>query len=261
MKQVLTQVMPVAETQIDNGVARAARIDNLREWVVQRGCYSKAQNLEIYETWFRPAPRYLFRAVDRKYGIRAQPFADVGCYYGANLVNAPAGSYGIETDSKAAHFAQCLGLPVHNLTVTKDDLSHLPKVKSLWCSAVIEHVDSPHNFLRELNSLLVDGGIMVMYAPTIPLIPALRKLPGVGKYFSAYVAADHVSAFTPRTLAFTCERAGFEVLEMSPFLPGALALLNRVPPFPSLISGSMCICRKVPGWTYPQKSSRLPVAG
>lgn len=126
----------------------------LRDYIVRHGCYSQEENLRIYEKWFAAAPRYLFRAVDRKYGLTQKVLCDVGCSYGMNLLFCVPGSYGIEIDGYAVAFARSLGLTVYQRDVLNDDLSDLPKVEAIWCSAVLEHVDSPHMFLRKLHLLL-----------------------------------------------------------------------------------------------------------
>ena len=71
-------------------MARRTRVTNqpsLQEFVVQKGCYSSEENLRIYNKWFATAPRYIFRAVDRKYHLTDQILCDVGCAYGMNLVS------------------------------------------------------------------------------------------------------------------------------------------------------------------------------
>lgn len=229
---------------------------DVKKLVLERGCFAPEENERIYWKWFHGAPRYLFRAVDRKYGLTHARFADVGCSYGMNLLHAAAGSFGIEYDDREAAFAQGLGLPVVHRDAMKDDLSDLPRVEAIWCAAVLEHVDAPHVFLRKLHRLLAPGGLVAVFVPTIPLFPFLGRLPGVGGYFKGYTAMDHVNAFTPATLAFTCERAGFRTLEVAPFYPGPLRLLDHVPGLSRLIDGAVYVGRAVADWEYPTKSSR-----
>jgi SAM-dependent methyltransferase len=229
---------------------------DVKSLVLERGCFDAKENERIYWKWFHGAPRYLFRAVDRKYGLTRVPLADVGCSYGMNLLHCAPGSYGVEIDDKEAAFAKGLGLPVVHRDAMRNDLTDLPRVEALWCAAVLEHVDAPHVFLRKLYRLLVPGGLVAVFVPTIPLVRVLSKLPRVGGYFNGHVAMDHVNAFTPSTLAFTCERAGFRTLEVSPFYPGPLRLLNHVPPFSRLIDGCVYVGRAIPDWEYPEKSSR-----
>lgn len=203
--------------------------EELRDYLLTHGCYSQEENLRIYEKWFAAAPRYLFRAVDKKYNITKKILCDVGCAYGMDLVFCAPGSYGIEIQEHEVKFALSLGLTVYQRDVLRDDLSDLPKVEVVWCSAAVEHVDSPHILLRKIHLLLKPDGLLALYAPTIPLLPWLRHLPRLGRYFSGHTAADHINAFVPSTLRFFCERAGFKTIEVSPFYPGPLRLLNRVP--------------------------------
>jgi 2-polyprenyl-3-methyl-5-hydroxy-6-metoxy-1,4-benzoquinol methylase len=230
--------------------------EELRKYVLKHGCYAPDENLRIYEKWFANAPRYLFRAVDKKYHITESILCDVGCSYGMNLFFCAPGSYGIDIDEYAIRFAKSLGLCVFQKDIVNDDISDLPKAEVIWCSAVLEHVDCPHIFLRKLHILLKPNGLLVLYVPTIPLLPFLAHLPKMGRYFSGHRAADHVNAFTIHTIRFFCERAGFQTIEVSPFLPGPLALFNKVPLLNSLIDGCVYIGRAIEGWEYPDKATR-----
>lgn len=228
----------------------------LKAHVAQKGCFSSEENLRIYEKWFATAPRYLFRAVDRKYGLGNRVLCEVGCAYGMNLVFCKPGSYGLEVEENEVRFAQSLGLQVYRRDVLEDDLSDLPRAEAVWCSAVLEHVDSPHTFLRKLHGLLVDGGILLVYVPTIPISSHLQHLPWIGRYFRGHLAADHVNFFTPDTLRLTCERAGFGTLEVSPFYPHLLRVLNDLPGFRRLIDGCVYVGGKIANWQYPPKATR-----
>lgn len=229
---------------------------SVRDLLLERGCFDRPENERIYRKWFQGAPRYLFRAVDRRYGLTDARLADVGCSYGMNLLHCAAGSYGIEYDEREARFAKGLGLPVFRRDALLDDLSDLPRVQAVWCAAVLEHVDAPHDFLRRLYELLAPGGLLVVFVPTIPLFRVLGRLPRVGGYFNGHVAMDHVNAFTPDTLGFTCERAGFHTLEISPYYPGPLKIFNRMPGFSRLIDGCVYVGRSIAEWEYPEKASR-----
>jgi SAM-dependent methyltransferase len=218
----------------------------LRAHVIKHGCYSREQNLQIYERWFSNAPRYVFRAVARKYGITKKALCDVGCAYGANLFYCAPGSYGIEIDKARSEFARSLGLTVYQLNVTEDELAQLPRVEAIWCSAVLEHVYAPHTFLKKLLTLLKAGGLLALYVPTIPLFSSLKKLPKLGKYVSGYAAKDHITAFVPATLQFTCERAGFKTVAVCPFYPGLLRVFDHIPVFNRLTGRCVYIGKKEP---------------
>src|SRR5215470_411563 len=156
---------------------------HLREFVLRYGCYSAQENEEIYRRWFAEAPRYLFRTVDKKYGLSTKLLCDVGCSYGMNLLFCSPESYGIEIEHYVVNFAEGLGLTVYERDIINDDICDLPKADVVWCSAILEHVDSPHILLRKLHQLLKPQGLLAVYVPTLPLISALKHIPVLGKYF------------------------------------------------------------------------------
>jgi len=230
--------------------------EDLRAYLLAHGCYSQAENDRIYTRWFADAPRYLFRAVSEKYDLTGRPLCDVGCGYGMNLAFCSPTSYGIELQDYEVRFARSLGLTVFGRDVIHDDLSDLPRPEAAWCSSVLEHVDSPHILLRKLHGLLVPGGLLAVYVPTLPLLPELMHLPRVGRYFVGHTHSDQISAFVPATLRFACERAGFRTLEVSPFYPGPLRVLNRVPGANRIIDGAIYVGRAIAGWDYGGASTR-----
>lgn len=226
--------------------------DRLRDHVLQRGCYSPAENERIYQKWFASAPRYRFRAVNRKYGLTRGVLCDVGCAYGSNLVFCSPESYGIEIEPYEVNFARSIGLTVYQMDVIQADFTGLPRVDAIWNSATLEHVTAPHIFLRKLHQLLKPDGLLAIYVPTLPPLAWLRGLPRIGRYVSAYRHDDHINAFTPAVLRFLCERAGFRTLEVSPFYPGALAALNPL----HLLDGCIYVGRKLDPWDYPPLATR-----
>lgn len=226
--------------------------ENLKQHITAHGCYSERENERIYHKWFATAPRYLFRAVDRKYHITDQTVCDVGCAYGSNLVFCSPESYGIEIEAYETEFAASIGLTVHTMDVITADFSSLPKVDVVWNSATLEHVEAPHIFLRKLHMLLKPRGLLAIYVPTIPWLSFLGRVPPLKKYLTGYVHGDHINAFVPSTLRFFCERAGFETVEVSAFYPGILAPLSHI----KLIDGCVYIGRKIEGWEYAPNATR-----
>jgi SAM-dependent methyltransferase len=162
----------------------------------------------------------------------------------------------IEVDKEKVEFAQKIGLKIYNIDIGKEDISLLPKVEAIWCSHVLEHVDSPHVFLRKLHQLLKPGGLVVLFVPTMPLVPILQHVPILGKLVKGYDVDDHINAFIPKTLQFFCERAGFETIEVSPFYPGILNVLNKLPVFNRFVSRCTYIGQKIEDWEYPSEATR-----
>ena len=234
-------------------------LDDLQKHILDNGVFTREENLRIFNKWFKDAPRYMYKAVNRKYRIANKITCDVGCTYGMNLVFAAAGSYGVEIEEYPARFAKSIGLEVERRNIF-DDISDLPKVEVVWCSAVLEHVESPHIFLRKLHQLLIPNGMVIVFVPTVPAFPALRYLTPIKKYLTGHLYSDHINAFTPETLRFFCERAGFKTIETSPFYPFPLSPLNHVPFVKGLIDGSVYIGEKIENWEYPIPNSTRRVA-
>lgn len=204
-------------------------IQDLKDFIIKNGCFSEEENLQIYEKWFANGPRYLFKAVDKKYKITSKILCDIGCAYGTNLIYCAQGSYGIEIDKRKVEFAKSIGLMVYERDFLKDDISELPKADIVWCSAVLEHVESPYIFLKKICHILRPNGLIVIYVPTIPLFPKFSSIPWIKKYISGFNNQDHINAFVPSTLKFICERAGFYTIEVSPFYPSFFSAFNKIP--------------------------------
>lgn len=229
---------------------------DMRQQILENGCYSPAENERIYRKWFAAGPRHQFQAVNKKYHLTQKVICDIGCSYGMNLLYCQPGSYGIEVDKYPVNFARSLGLTAYEIDFMSGDIDMLPKVDVVWCSAVLEHIESIHSFLRRLSFILKSGGLVVIHVPTIPLMPFLRHIPGLSRYTTAHLYSDHINAFTPATLRFFCERAGYQTLEVSPFMPMPLALFNHVPLLNQLVDGVTLIGRKIEDWDYPSGASR-----
>jgi len=228
----------------------------MRENILKRGCYSDEENNRIYEKWFAPGPRQKFQAVNRKYRLEDKVICDIGCGYGMNLPYCQPDSFGIDIATYESDFAKSIGLNIYRRDFLHDSIDDLPKVEAVWCSAVLEHVESIHVFLRKIALLLVESGLAVIYVPSIPLAPMLQIIPFLRQYTTGYLYSDHINAFTPSTLRFFCERAGFETLEVSPFLPGAASVINHVPLLNRIVDGCVYVGRKIADWEYPAGATR-----
>jgi SAM-dependent methyltransferase len=228
----------------------------LREHLLEHGAFSRAENERIWTSYFRGAPRHLFRETDRRFGLTKMRLCDVGCFYGENLVFCSPGSYGLEVVERCATFARSIGLEVHARDVVAEDVRDLPKAEAVWCSAVLEHVESTHTLLRKLHHLLEPGGLLALYAPTIPLFPAAGRLPRVGKLARGYQHSDHINAFVPQTLRFICERAGFRTVDVSPLYPRPLSALERVPLAKRLVGFAVYVGTAIGDWEYAENATR-----
>ena len=224
----------------------------LKDFIINNGCFSKEENTRIFNKWFSNGPRYYFKVAAKKLNFKDKCVCDLGCAYGTNLVNLKNNSYGIEINKDMFSFVKSIGLEVYNIDFISGDISKLKKPDVIWASAILEHIDSPHIFLRRCFNLLKDDGLICIYVPIIPFFTFLEKIPLISKFFISYTHGDHINAFTQKTLKFFCKRAGFEIIDIGPFYPYIGSLLNLF----NITGMCFCICKKINNWEYPLNSTR-----
>lgn len=245
------------------GIAGVTSSHALERHILDNGCYDKDENRRIYTKWFsggRPRDR-VFAYLDDKLGLATGSLCDVGCGYGATLVHAGPGSYGIELEDYQAAFGRSVGLSIHTRNVITDDLTDLPRVDTVWCAAMLEHVDAPHIVLRRLYYLLKPGGRIVLIVPCAPPALWIRHAPGLNRFYRDH--DDHINSFSPASLARFCERAGFRELWTFRY---STPLINRLktipvwatryPPFSWIAQSIVYVGRGIPDWDYPPKATR-----
>jgi SAM-dependent methyltransferase len=230
------------------------------EHVVAHGAFSPDENREIFRANYEHPRHQMFVRLAEEFGLRDKIVCDAGCGYGANLAYCGPGSYGIDISDRAVTFCRSLGFAVHKHDIVEDDLSGLTRADVVWNSATIEHVDSPHIFLRKLHGLLKPGGLMFL------------EVPLTGSYRYGYVrflpsptkqSGDHINAFTPTTLRFFCERAGFvtqtvrrwssKLQRLAPTLP---VWAHQIVPLAPVADRILYIGTRPHTWEYPAKARR-----
>lgn len=213
-------------------------------------------------------PRLRLRPALQRYRLDRLRVLDVGCAYGGNVPFFGPSSFGVEIEARQVAAGRALGLPIAACNVFDDsffELTDFEGYDAIWSYAVIEHVAEPHTFLMRLRSRLKDSGLILLGAPTIPAHPRLasigqalmRRAFGTRLDFS-YQAADHVNAFTQATLAFTVERAGFDIDYAGPMLCAGELPDRLAAPLARLFLDDECliVARKRPNFQYPEKATR-----
>ena len=163
---------------------------------------------------------------------RNKKVLDLGCGVGRYLEKFSQASVGI--DQSVANINQCRK---RGLTVLKANLNKkLPLQKEefevVFASHIIEHLDSPLNFLKESNRVLEEKGIIIL---GLPIEKSLARILG-DHYFKDH--PDHLYGFSIETMKSLLHLAGFSLEEVYldlnlvgrlPFLNFLLDLVNRLP--------------------------------
>jgi 2-polyprenyl-3-methyl-5-hydroxy-6-metoxy-1,4-benzoquinol methylase len=142
-------------------------------------------------------------------GAKDKSLLDVGCATGALLEYAAGRGYrvqGVEVCEPAARYGR-ENRGVEIVVGTLDEVALTEQFSAVHFSHVIEHVPDPRKFLRQVQSLLLPGGLMVVVTPNTSGLQA--KLFGA-QWRSAI--ADHVHLFSRRNLRTILESEGFSVL-------------------------------------------------
>lgn len=136
---------------------------------------------------------------------------EVGCSFGGFLYQLQCLGWktrGLEFNARAAEFAtRALGLEVVTGTIENADLAP-GTLDCVVMRMVLEHIASPVDCLAKLGAAMRPGGQLVLAVPNIDC-PEFRMF---GKYSYFLHVPQHMSHFTPESLARALSLAGF-VLE------------------------------------------------
>jgi 2-polyprenyl-3-methyl-5-hydroxy-6-metoxy-1,4-benzoquinol methylase len=95
------------------------------------------------------------------------------------------------------------------MDLTKD-LTHLKKYDVILAGEIIEHMENPYHFLRNIKNLAHAGTILILSTPNILNIPTLFfEYLNSEKYF---FSKDHTYYFSPRWLKRMLELTGWNLL-------------------------------------------------
>jgi SAM-dependent methyltransferase len=225
----------------------------IRKFVKEHSPYDKEETNRILNKFFRSVPATV-RILVGDYRFDSKKVLDIGCSYGQNLLYWREDSEGVEIQEHVARLVRSLGRIVHTLNV-EDGFAGLKteNYDAVHTTNLIEHLLSPHLFLMRVHRLLKPGGILAVGCPVVPPFPfrGLWKMFG----YRGWLAVEHISFFTSRTLRLTLERAGFRLVHQ--YFPGFYRISADLSVWSTSI-GVQClsVCEKVDGFKY--NSKRLP---
>ena len=206
----------------------------------------------ILRDFFVPARAVRF--VCEAHDLDRKAVLDIGCSHGQHLVHFGPGSAGIDAVASNVEFSRALGFEVAlaNVEDGLPDLGH--RFEAIFCSNLLEHLVAPHLFLLRLHALLEPESKLFIHVPTMPPLPLVDRLLKRAIGHNGYLASEHINAFTPRTLAFTVERAGFVVEDVVFVGARGRRLLGLGEPlFRELGITAMAVARRNPSFSYPEK--------
>lgn len=199
-------------------------------------------------------PSRAVRFVCESHRVDRLAVLDVGCGHGQHLVQFGPGSVGVDAVGRNVEFCRALGFEAHVANV-EDGLPDLGRsFDAIFCSNLLEHLVAPHLFLLRLHARLTARGQAFIHVPTMPPLPIADRLIKRIIGHNGYLASEHINAFTPRTLQFTLERAGF-VVEDLVFVGarGHPILRWGEPLFREIGISVLAVARRDPSFSYPDK--------
>ena len=225
---------------------------DLKERIFSKSPFSHDETKKIWEKYFRFTPLKLQLPL-KKYGLDKKKVLDVGSAWGEFLIHFGEGSKGVEINDKEVSFSRAIGLNVDQYNI-EDEWREAPKsFDAVWFSNVLEHIVAPHAVLRNFHKALKDGGLLFIRVPTIPSNIFYIFLNKIFLGFLGYRAEQHINAFTRRTLEFTIDRAGFEIIESNIFVPPIKWLNSLINPFLKDAASFITTIARKKDFTYSSK--------
>jgi len=226
----------------------------IKEQIFKKSFLSLDETEKIWEKYFRFMPMKLALPLV-KYRLDNKKVLDIGSAWGEFLIHLGPGSKGIEVLPESVNFSRSIGLDVSEYNF-EDEWRETPEsFDAVWCSNVMEHVVAPHLLLRRFHEALKSEGLIFIRVPTVPSNWLYIKLNRILLGFLGYEALQHINAFTRRTIEFTIERAGFEIVESNIFLPPVGRLNTLINPLLKDALSFITVVAHKKEFLYPEKRS------
>lgn len=134
---------------------------------------------------------------------------DVGCFNGAMLdyFGSEWKRYGVEPSLKAREIARSRRIEICGST--PHDLSRDLRFDCITVIDVMEHLDQPLQFIRELQERLTSGGVMILVTGDTAS-PSWRL---VGNAYWYASLPEHVSFYSIRSVKKVAEKLGMQVVD------------------------------------------------
>jgi SAM-dependent methyltransferase len=148
-----------------------------------------------------------FRYVKRWVG--SGPILDLGCSTGAYLRYFPADSIGLDASKPNLERCRQLGLTARFCDLNRELPFRSNTTPVIFCSHLLEHVDSPIALLRECYRVLSADGVLILGLPIEN--SAVNWLRGEN-YFRDH--PGHLYSFSLTGISALLEKTGFELRQL-----------------------------------------------
>jgi len=184
----------------------------------------KYKTKESEEMWFEKL--YFDRWFKNNPGL----ILDIGCATGNFIATHPEIIEGIEIDDDSFNMAKSRGLRVMKIDVDKELFKlESNKYRGIYAKHIIEHLQNPLNFLKEIKRILKPGGKAIISTPNCPYM--LKR-----GFWDDYT---HQRPFTKKSLKMIAYDVGFKdvkVYEDFRCFPGLGFLMRFFHLSPELVS-------------------------
>ncbi|MDO8583793.1 MAG: methyltransferase domain-containing protein [bacterium] len=175
---------------------------------------------------------------------------DVGCSYGEYLIYGGSQSVGVTLHPQEVRLGTMIGLSViQGNAQKKDTIENIKRYGAfdiIYCVNLLEHMDSPHIFLRSLSFLAEEKTMLILGVPVFPMMSWLMRM----KKFNGSLAMEHINFFTHKTLQETLRRAGWRITTARPFIVKC-AWLDRLMYW--FAPQQYILAQKIPAFAYPER--------
>ncbi len=131
---------------------------------------------------------------------------DLGCGTGRYLEHFSEDSIGLDASYESIDIIKRKGLKAIFGDLNEEIDFENNSFDLIFCSHVLEHVDSPINLLRECNRLLKEEGMIFV---TVPNETNLPNSIGLDDYFGNH--PEHIHSFSIKNLKVLLHKTGFEI--------------------------------------------------
>ena len=158
-------------------------------------------------------------ALLEKHGVRSVPVLDLASGSGAFLARLQKAGFtdltAVELDTKKFEFR---GLTPFAVNLNQDFAPSFDRSFGLvTATEIIEHLESPRHFLREIHSLLNPDGYLLLSTPNVTNFEGRLKflLRGELRYFdeAQYRYNHHITPITDTQMRLLLAEVGFQVVE------------------------------------------------